>query len=907
MVVRGPAGIGKTRLLAEARRVAESEGITLLTARGSELERDYAFGGVRQLLEPLVNARAGDHQLFAGEAAHAASVFAPQRTTQREPREAILYGLYWLLIGLASEQPLALLVDDAHWLDAPSLRWLIFALNRVVGTPVAMIVATRPFDPQTDQRLLDGLCAHPAAQHLTPQPLSAQAVGAVAQARLHREPDDELVETLARTTAGNPFYVHELLGSLAAPAPSGPGPETLDPAATPTVAEAVARRLGGLSRSAIAVGQAVAVCGSKWGPALPAQMAGLDHKTALVAIEELIRADLLAADGLEFSHPLVRDVVYRRMPALERDRLHRAAAQALIHRGATDEQVAGHLLASDPREDEEARGRLICAADEAWSRGAPEVAATFRARALQEGAVGSERIRLLRDLGQAEVAARGPAGLPHLRRALEEATDRRQRGEILLDVGRALSAHGDHGGAVEVFNDALNELDGQEPDLIEELEDRLALLACLVLAQFEKVGGHAGLISSVDSQRAPRPLARLARSWSLVVSTPPASKGAAEVEELLAEDLPFADETALGVASLALVAAGQPQRARAMWEPAVSAMRLHGALAQWRGAMAFRGQALLRMGRLDEAEADVRALEHQVVEWMSTSDFELPDVRMGSAWVMGALAEVLIDKGELDEAQGWIELSAVEAEMPQLQSFSHMAYALGLLRAAQGRTEDAVGLLRECGRRQTAWGIDNPGSIPWRSALAAHVDSLDEAVELCDEQITLSEQFGVGRELGMSLRVKGVRLGGPAGLDLLRRALDVLDVDAHPVERARALIDLGELLHEQADLEGARETLRSGMDLAARCGASAIVARGNGLLVATGARPRRKAVAGVEALTASELRTARLAVDHTNRQIAETLFVTEKTVEAHLRQAYRKLQITSRSQLPEALGAEAQV
>ncbi|MGN6815712.1 MAG: ATP-binding protein, partial [Solirubrobacterales bacterium] len=137
-LIEGPAGIGKTRLLAEARRLAKEQGIASLGARGSELEREFPFGVVRQMLEPALLARPNRTELFEGAAEIAEAVFAPPGTESLggDASFAVLHGLYWLTLDLVGERPLLLTIDDLHWCDRPSLRMLAYVVRRLEGIPL---------------------------------------------------------------------------------------------------------------------------------------------------------------------------------------------------------------------------------------------------------------------------------------------------------------------------------------------------------------------------------------------------------------------------------------------------------------------------------------------------------------------------------------------------------------------------------------------------------------------------------------------------------------------------------------------------------------------------------------------------------------------------------------------------
>jgi DNA-binding CsgD family transcriptional regulator len=183
------------------------------------------------------------------------------------------------------------------------------------------------------------------------------------------------------------------------------------------------------------------------------------------------------------------------------------------------------------------------------------------------------------------------------------------------------------------------------------------------------------------------------------------------------------------------------------------------------------------------------------------------------------------------------------------------------------------------------------------------MDRGDEARELADEEIELARRAGTPRALGMALRVAGLVRGDRR---LLEEAVATLERGPSPLEAARARISLGAMLRRRGECETARDQLRQALDEADRAGALPLAEEAREELVATGARPRRPRLSGRDALTASELRVAsRAAQGHTNREIAQFLFVTVKTVETHLRSAYRKLGIASRGELASALDTGA--
>lgn len=242
-------------------------------------------------------------------------------------------------------------------------------------------------------------------------------------------------------------------------------------------------------------------------------------------------------------------------------------------------------------------------------------------------------------------------------------------------------------------------------------------------------------------------------------------------------------------------------------------------------------------------------------------------------------------------------------DLPELVHINPVFYARGRLRLAQGRPQEALEDFEEVGRRDERLGIRNPG-VPWRcGAVEAHLalGHVEQAVRLAEEHGELARRWGTLSAIGVALHARGLA-AGETGLGLLGEAAAALERSPARLDHARALVDLGAATRRSGRRAEAREPLRAGMDAARRCGATALAERAHGELVTAGARPRRLMFSGLEALTASERRVAQIAASgQTNREIAQALFVTVKTVENHLGHGYNKLGIRSRSELPAAL------
>jgi DNA-binding CsgD family transcriptional regulator/tetratricopeptide (TPR) repeat protein len=238
--------------------------------------------------------------------------------------------------------------------------------------------------------------------------------------------------------------------------------------------------------------------------------------------------------------------------------------------------------------------------------------------------------------------------------------------------------------------------------------------------------------------------------------------------------------------------------------------------------------------------------------------------------------------------------------------FALLVHARALLRLGQGDIEGGVALLLETGEIELSWGAVNPAVVPWRSDAARALmllDRFDEATTLARDELQRARRYGAARPIGIALgAVAAVTKEAEQRLVILREAVDVLAPSVARLDHARALIELGAVLRRQRQVPEARDILRDGEHLASRCGATILAKRARVELLASGARPRRAAVEGADALTPSEHRVAELAAaGHTNRVIAQHLFVSQKTVETHLSHVFTKLNVQSRRQIADAL------
>ena len=333
VLIEGPAGIGKTRLLAAARERAR--GMTVLTARCSELEREFSFGAVRQLFEPLARDPARRERLLAGGAAAAEGVLgAPDGDA--EGSFAVLHGLYWATLNLAEEQPVMIAIDDLQWSDRPSLRFIAYLATRLEGAPVLVAATVRSTDPGTDPQLLAEIGADPLTEAVRPAPLGEASVADMVRERLGAA-DPDFIAACLGATGGNPLLLRHVLTALAEDGvqPTAAGAVAVRGIGSRAVSRTVLLRLSRLREEAASVARAVAVLGESSGLPAVAALTGLDEAGVARAAGELARADILRPDPpLGFVHPLVRDAVYLDIPAGERELQHGRAAEALARANA---------------------------------------------------------------------------------------------------------------------------------------------------------------------------------------------------------------------------------------------------------------------------------------------------------------------------------------------------------------------------------------------------------------------------------------------------------------------------------------------------------------------------------------------------------------------------------------------
>jgi DNA-binding NarL/FixJ family response regulator len=886
VLVEGAPGIGKTRLVAAARRQAHAAGFDVLAARPGPLDRALPWGAARELFGDLPSA----------PSAGAARSLEPAR--EAAARQALLLHAE----SRASSTPLALLVDDAHWADAPSLR-LLTAIARSPRAPaILLVVATRPVVTAEADPALVALRCEPTAVVLAPQPLSVRAGATLLEATAGRLVDGELADACHRATGGNPLLLFELALDLPERAPDGALP------APDGVRRSVQLRLAALPPAAQAIARAVAVLGPRATLLRVRTLADVDAGEATAAVEALAVADLLVdAEPLEYVHPLAEAAVLDSLAPAAAAELHARAARMLDD----PEEAALHLLRARPAGDPETVATLRAAAASAVERGAPDAAAALLRRALAEPVEpGPERAEVRHELGLRLAEEGEPEAVDHLRAALADAADAQARSIVASHLAGALMNLGRLGDAHAVLEAAIAELDPAGGAAAGRADAALDLRLRLEAGALE--------VAAYEPSLTPRRLDRVARLRSLSLQgVTPAERlvlgrlalevaiggGTAEEAHALARralagdlvaDAGWGEAHTPHNAGHALIVIDRYDEAEEYFDHALARARRRGsrmgaAIARFRHAA-----LLLRRGQVAASEEEARASVRRVED--AALAVQLPAA-------LAFLAEALLERGALDEAAELCDrlvpgLSAGPLTPPQIR----LLWVGARVRAARGDHETAVYDFATVGRLMAGSGVRWPTPWSWLSheALSHLALGRDErARDVASEELRLARASGAPRALGIALRAYALTHRDEAAA---REAVAALARAGAELEQARALVDLGVLVRREGRRSDALDHLREALELADRCGAEPVVTRAREELRATGARPRRAARHGPEALTPSELRVATLASGgRSNREIAAQLFVTVRTVELHLTATYEKLRISSRRELGEAL------
>jgi DNA-binding CsgD family transcriptional regulator len=753
------------------------------------------------------------------------------------------------------------------------------------------------------QPLLDELLTAVSTAVLRPGALSVPAASELVRQELGAEADDDFCRACHAASGGNPLLLRELLRTLAAEdvAPVAASAAVVDRLAPDAVTRSVRLRLARLSAEESRLVRAVAVLGDRAEREQAAALAELERRQLAPAAAALARADLLRPEPpFSFVHPLVRNAVYEGIPPHEREAAHARAADVLAELRAAPEQIAAQVLVAPPESVGRAIPILRDAARAASAEGGLESAIRYLERALDEPLADEERGQLLLELAGAEADLGTPTVIAHLEEAREFLSDPDQLAEASLALGHELYWAGDEEKGVQVLERELVARTHLGAELRHRLEAELVVNATRLPSQYERA---RELLARLDVSVEAGPGARVlltgqAYHEAAALGGNPDRAAATALDALTAmSDEERARNYTAG--AYALLRTDRIEEGIRLLDATLADVRRRGAIFYFSSLSMTRAIFQYARGALNEAEADARAaletLPHRNVWFVAAAN--------------GWLAQILVERGSADEAAGLLD--AVEPNVaPDAFSRAPLLRARALVQAARGDHRTALARALELGAALAAFGHTNPSaSYPaWRSLAALEHHALgerQEAIALAQDEVELARAWGVASTLGRALRIFGLIEGGDEGIARIREAVTVLSNSPARLEHAYALANLGAALRRANRRAEARDHLRRALELAQRAGATLLGEQAHEELIAAGARPRRVELSGAAALTPSERRIAAMAAEEmSNREIAQALFVTLRTVEMHLSNAFRKLGVSSRTQLATALARD---
>lgn len=903
-VVDAPAGLGKSSLLAAARDRAAARGFRVLTGRGDTLAAEHPWSVATQLFGEVPQAPSGDatHDPFP-----------------------LIHGLTRASANLADQAPLLLAVDDAHWGDLLTLRFLGYLGARLDGLRIVVLVAQRTAEPVPPAitRQLQQIAALPGARVMNLRPLSADSVAQIVSAAV---PDAAEVcrAAIYEATGGNPFLTEELLRSARSEGRALEAPETaavLRTSRPPTIRAAIGVRLAALGPDAVAVAEAVALLGpSANGPAIAA-LARLTGERCAHTVDRLVAADLLAhpapgatGEPVRFVHPVVHEVVYGSLGPARAARGHLHCAEYLFSRRAAASEIADHLLRAEPCDEAWVIEQLAAAADAAKAQRAPDRGVTLLRRALDLCRDSDRRDELVVRLAAAELGTGSRDGgrcVGEAVAALPRVIDRMAPDE-LGNLALTLYAHGRFAEARTAFEAALTTLIPPDPVTHATLVAGREMAGLLAAEPSRNSVPHTGrtLPGAEDDVLAQRVLAALAAgrvALGVDVGVGDTAGSGGTVRDRVLGLVRRADPatlppslapTVLEPVALALWLCDEFATAAELIGPALDAATRDGALVVYASLLPLR--ALLALGSGDLRAAVVEA----DTAIRLSAEFASP-YAVARAPAEHALVSAGLEIGDRTAARVVQPRSDAASRATSPIDGWHL-HALGRLALADGRHTEALELLLRAGDLFSSAG--GPGAYcEWRTwaAHAAHaLGAAQQAAELAADELRWAERLGSPRAISRALRCRARTVDRSDSLDLLHRAVATIDDSPARLERAHAHVELGAALRRAGRRSEARDHLWIGAEAAHECGAVRLTARASDELQRSGARRTVAAPHGLAALTPSEARVAELAAHGlSNREIAEVMFLSRKTVEVHLTRAYRKLGIGGRAELGGALAA----
>jgi len=892
-VIEGPAGIGKTSLLHQVRDEARAAGAMVLSARGSQLEKEFGFGAVRQLFDPVLTDPSTRDGLLAGAAVGASQVFDATYSPADAPAESlftILHGLYWLSSNLAARGPLVIAVDDVQWCDTSSLRFLGYLARRLEDLPVLVVATWRTGEQHPDDELLHELTLGPDAVSVTPAPLSRAGTSEVVRTRLAHA-DDAFAAACFRTTSGNPLLLRQLLRALEAEGirPDASHADTVRAIGSRAVSSLVLMRFRRMPQGHRDVARAIAVLGD--GASLPmvTSMTGLSEEVTAGAVAGLARSEVLRPDHpLGFVHPLVESAVYDDLPLGEREMAHARAARVLAAAGASPEQVAAHLLLVPPRGDPAVVEALREAAGKAVERGSTESATAYLHRALAEPPARSDVPHLLLEVGRLEAMTSGLAAMEHLAQAYRLLDDPVTRADAAIVLARTAVFAGPRGEANRIARIAAAEL----PDDLDDHRQHLVALARISGFMHglepEEYRTEELPVLNGDGPGA-RSLAAL-MAWELLCKGEDRAR-AMELARFAVQDrvLQQHDPGLLWVVA-AVVLGMSGQDTVPFWEDELEAAYRTGSVFAALSVHLWLGFVQWHVGDLRAALQSLVSCTEQNLAWNVHG--------VGQMYVEPFSVHVLLDRGDVADAREVFDLAR---ETPRIGDSVRLFWEVeARLLLEEGRYDESLAVLDAAEPLMSV--VENPVWRPrrWMRARTLHaMGRSEDALALLEEELVLARRWGTKGLVGRTLLLRG-QVEGEKGEATLRDALDLLERSERRLDVAWARFHLGSLVADGRPDE-ARTLLVRAVEQAEVCGADGLRARAAAALRTLGVDVPEEPAPRLR-LTTAERRIAMMAADGlTSDEIAMAYFMTTGTVTSIVESVYERLGVSTPEELHEAL------
>ncbi|MER7463138.1 AAA family ATPase [Streptomyces sp. NPDC097981] len=915
----GSGGIGKTTLLAEARRHASERSCTVLFARGGEQEKQVPFHVMRQLIQPAFAAMTENERRdvlgtwYNIVAPALGLTAAPENPTAPDP-QGVRDGLDWVVTHLTVRRaPVVLILDDAHWADAESLAWLTAFAARAEELAMLIMVACRPDEIPAGAAALRALMGRQGTRPHELAPLTTSAVARIVRDALGQSADDVFCRECWAITGGNPFEVVELAmkGRDRDLKPHQDSIPVLRDLASAVKGSGLIERLEQLGPSTVRLAWAAAVLGTAVPTGIVGSVAALGEAQVSEAIDQLRTARILTVltslrrkEVVEFFHPLIASAVYRSIPPGVRVAMHGMAAQALVDDGQGAAAAARHLLEMHPDGDPWVVQQLRQAARESFSAGAPDAARRYLARALREPPDAEDRAEVLFELGSANLLHDPLTTVNQLRAALEEPkTEQTLREAITYRLAQALAHTGQLAEAAGLLSEEAKHATNSRTRLRMQAEqfkwnsvrvdEENSPARSRLLAQFAKRLTGRGLPE--------RHILGL-RAWDAALRGEPATTALEFVEQALDGGMSWTDQDfgfeVPAVVAITLMYCDQPGRAEDLFNTGIVEFEGKG----WRGAhlsfvYTLLGYVRYRRGRLAEAEDFVR-------NGLAIAD------RIGHGipaqwYAIGTLIETLLARGNTEEAQRVADAYKLAEGFPNAVVYPDPQAVWGKLLLARGLVDEAAQHLAAAGKRLDLRGTRNPSWSPWQLdlALAQAAREPEQARATAAEAVARARAFGTSSVIGHALRVSAAVTDPAPAAVLLQEAVDHLEQSPAACELAHALIDHGTALHTLGDPHRAAQQLYRGMETAVACGADALARRAHAQLASAGLRPRRLHASEQDTLTVAEHAAAgHAALGLDNTAIAAKMHTDVQAVSELLSAVFTKLG-TDRLGLRRALGA----